>query len=157
VKGITARLRATKGRRLKREERENKAKVRDAAGMGYQAELEGRCRFPLCGCYERNLFVEVSHQKHKGMGGDPTGERSQPELMICLCNWRHKEAKFSVDKGNLRWIPLTDQGANGPVVWEMYLPDAGWFELAREVAIRVLGELTPRGLYILNDLANLRT
>lgn len=144
-KGITARRREAKNRRLKREERENKAKVRarDGAGRGHQAELYGRCRFPLCGCYMKNLFVEVSHQEHKGMGGDPTGERSTPEKMMCLCNWRHKEARFSIDKGTLRWLPLTDQGANGPVAWEINLP-SGWIEFAREIDVQILDVISPR-------------
>lgn len=157
--GGTAKRRAARDRKLKREERENKAfvRARDGDGHGHLARQTGRCRFPLCGCHERGFFVEVSHKFHKGMGGDPTGERSQPEVMICLCNWRHKEAKFSIDKKNLRWIPIDDvAGANGPVIWEMFLLDAGWFELAREVGVQILEALTPRGDTILNDLAGMR-
>lgn len=151
--GVTARRRASKGRKLKREERDNKALVRarDGAGHGRAMRITGRCRFPLCGCHERGLFVEVAHQCHKGMGGDPTGERSQPELMICLCNWRHKEARFSVDKGNVRWVPLTDQGANGPVAWEVKLP-SGWAAFAREIDVQILDAIEPRWQAVLAEL-----
>jgi len=170
--GPTARRRAAKGRRLKTAEGANKARVR--ARDGSQTPLQGRCRFPLCGCHMLGLFVEVSHQRHKGMGGDPTGERSLPAGMICLCNWRHKEAPVSIDRGRLRWVPLTDQGANGPVAWEMraiyteslmafladYLPHIPpgelWFTLARESAVQVLEPLDAQSRTLLADLARMR-
>ena len=160
--GITAQRRKAKHRRLARNEREHKAEARARDG-GPGFALTGRCRFPICGCARFNYagpgtpaFVEVSHLRHKGMGGDPTGERSQPELMICLCAWRHKESRFSVDKKNLRWVPLTDAGANGPVTWEMFRPCWGWAELARESAVQVLDRFAPGGEELLLDLAEMR-
>lgn len=121
--GITARLRRQKSGRLKRAENKNKEEVR---------ERDRVCRFPLCPCHQFNLFLEVSHREHKGMGGDPTGELSQPWRMILVCNWRHKESQWSIDKETIRWVPLTDRGSNGPVRWEAYL-GGGWRELAIEV------------------------
>jgi hypothetical protein len=37
--------------------------------------------------------------------------------MMLLCAPRHKEFKVSIDQGTLRWEPLTDDGASGPVQW----------------------------------------
>jgi len=166
--GITAKRRAAKSRKLKAAESAHKAEARARDGAGGD-ELTGRCRFPLCGCAGRAplgssrldgkgfYWIEVSHYvKHKGMGGDPTGARSHAKDLICLCNWRHKEGQFAIDHKNLRAVPLTDQGANGPVAWEMYLPESGWFELARELAVQVL-EPAPACLPILQDLAKMRT
>ena len=162
-KGPTAKRRAAKSRRLKAAENKNKAAVRARDGAG-GLELTGLCRFPTCGCHFEGgfgrpgskAFVEVSHQTHKGMGGDPTGDRSAPALMICVCNWRHKEARFSIDKKTIRWVPLTDAGANGPVAWEMFLDVSGWFELARESAVQVIESFTPAGVAILRDLAEMK-
>ncbi len=126
----TATLRRRKHDRLKHTEDKNKEFVR---------ERDRVCRFPLCPCFEFGLFLEVSHAEHKGMGGDPTGERSSPAGMLLVCNYRHKEAKYSLDKKTLRWLPLTDQGANGPIAWEIDLAVfsngvlAGWLELAHEI------------------------
>lgn len=111
------------------------------------------CRFPLCGCKRFQLALrEVSHSKHKGMGGNPAEDRSDPDSMVLLCDARHKANKFSVDRKTLRWKPLTKDGSDGPIAWEIdarelrsiqrtpaliflaiaQLPPTRWFELARE-------------------------
>jgi len=126
MKGPTARRRAAKAGRLKRAENKNKEKVRDR---------DRKCRFPLCPCHRFGLFLEVSHAEHKGMGGDPTGERSAPYLMLLVCNWRHKESRYSIDKKSLRWVPLTDRGSDGPIAWQARVPwlmGNDWVEIARE-------------------------
>lgn len=124
MKGPTARRRAARAGILKRAETKNKREVRNR---------DRTCRFPLCPCRRFGLFLEVSHADHKGMGGDPTGERSTPERMIYVCNWRHKESRVSIDKGLLRWVPLVaDKGSNGPVSWEMKVGE-DWRELAFEI------------------------
>src|SRR4030095_16608414 len=109
-KGPTARARATKARGLKTRENKNKQLVRDR---------DVYCRFPLCRCRQLAILPHVSHQVHKGMGGDPTGERSVPSLMIMLCAWRHREAPISIDNKTLRWRALTRAGAAGPVAWDV--------------------------------------
>lgn len=117
--------RRLKGWQLKAAENRHKQAVREWHGH--------RCRFVQCDCRRYNLFLEVSHLTHKGMGGDPTGERSQPDVMLLVCNWRHKESKYSIDKKRLRWQPLTAMGSRGPIAWEIFA-DGGWLELARESA-----------------------
>lgn len=96
------------------------------------------------------------------MGGDPTGERSLPAWMVYICNWRHKESKFSIDQKSLRWVPLTDAGANGPIVWSIDLGrfSAGtfaigtWVELAREYKIGAFEAITEPARKILESLAD---
>lgn len=134
----TAKRRARKSARLKRGENKNKEIVRDRDVI---------CRFPLCLCSMVGLFAEVSHRRHKGMGGDPTGERSATGLMLLVCNARHKDSKVSIDKGTVRWEPLTAAGADGPIVWWIDLgaisdtvPLGTWFEVGRET---VRGRLAP--------------
>lgn len=143
-------LRRRKTGRLKHRENKHKSFVRVRDHV---------CRFPLCPCGRFNLHLDVSHQEHKGMGGDPTGERSLPALMVLVCNWRHKEAKIAIDRGTLRWVPLTDQGANGPIAWEIEIGAfsggtlaRGWVELAREVEIGVLAPMLDAQRAILEHL-----
>lgn len=151
-------------------ERDNKREVR--------RRDQYRCRFPLCGCKALGLKLdarlEVSHDRHKGMGGDPGGERSIPKVMILLCLHRHQDGIFSRHKGTLRARPLNYQAGNdGPVIWEIDLAvweahagarpglrrlanaATGWLEVARE---RRIGELEPLAGYqaeILNRLAEM--
>lgn len=109
---------ATKKARLKmrqdraRDERDNKAKVR---------RRDRGCRFPRCGCRKLGLKLEarpeVSHDKHKGMGGNPSGDRSTTALMVQLCGHRHQDAPISRHKGTLRTRYLTDGGYDGAVAW----------------------------------------
>jgi len=158
-------------RGLKREKRlagenSNKAEVR---------RRDKYCRFPLCGCKRFQLALaptsrrgEVSHAKHKGMGGNPAADRSEPELMVLVCSARHKENVFSIDRHTLRWRALTKAGAEGPIAWEIDLHElrryrtggpllelalprhpGRWFELARETAIHVYEPQTPEQTIIL--------
>ncbi len=115
-KGPTAKRRAAKRRKI------------DAGELGAMQDARGRdeyCRFPLCGCRATGMIPrsfggfdsEVSHAKHRGMGGNPEGDRTVPALLLLVCNWRHKLSKFSIDQKTIRWVPLTADGANGPIRW----------------------------------------
>ncbi len=127
--------------------------------MEQARDRDGSCRFPLCGCRRHRFVLHVSHQKHRGMGGNPSFDRSDPALLMLLCAPRHRFNLFSVDKGNIEWRPLTDKGANGPVSWwadadclRHYLGLDQWaglcdetrmVQIAREVSPGVLVEPTP--------------
>lgn len=123
-----------------RRARKKRKRQRDAAERRQKQlcrDRDGGCRFPLCGC-RRYGVPEVSHSKHKGMGGNPAGDRSVSALMICLCGWRHRESRVSLHAETLRWEPLTDEGADGLVRWLIRRPelaDRVWVELAVEVEI----------------------
>lgn len=78
-----------------------------------------RCRFPLCGCFRRRLRLEVSHDRHKGIGGNPKGDRSLPPGLILMCWHRHQSGAFSRHRMTIRNVYLTDQGNDGPVAWEV--------------------------------------
>jgi hypothetical protein len=157
--------------RLAREERGHKdeARIRD----------KFRCRFPLCGCQRwldrpMKKVLTVSHDKHKGMGGDPTGERSRPPGLVTLCKWRHQDGKISRQAGNLRAVALTDRGNDGPIAWEIdltalkgvdarwfgpspgpVLGDSPWIEVARERDVQQLEPLLPWQRAVLEKLAEM--
>lgn len=130
------------------------------------------CRFPLCGCRKLGLGLvaspEVSHEKHKGAGGNRSGDRSMSTIMIWLCHHRHQAGVISRHKETLRTRYLTDRQADGPVAWEVDLVAirlcgaprsaaqvAEWFEVARETAIQHFEPPTDEQRAILRQLAEM--
>lgn len=164
--GPTATRRKRKRAKLTAAERANKDLVR---------ERDRHCRFPRCGCINAGHGLKgiptVSHDQHKGMGGDPTGDRSQPELMIVLCKWRHQDAPVSRHAMTLRTRYLTPEKNNGPLAFEvdlhavypgLYERSGVWFEVAREYWLGgvfappfTLEPLTDEQARILDDLAEM--
>jgi hypothetical protein len=117
------------------------------------------CRFPLCGCRKLGLRREVSHDAHKGMGGNPAGDRSDRRTMVLLCVHRHQHGAVSRHKGTLRAAYLTAKGYEGPVAWWVDLSEVGqppaWLEVARESAPGQLEPLTETQATILETLAKM--
>lgn len=99
-------------------------------------ERDGKCRFPHCRCSDSSLTrMEVAHRSgfHRGMGGNPTGDRSTTPLMLYLCHFRHQDASFSLHRGTLRWTPVDDAvGADGCIVWERKDAWNRWVPFAQE-------------------------
>lgn len=167
--GVTSRVeRRQKRANEKIDEEKNKREVR--------TRDKRRCRFPLCGCRRLKILAHVAHSKHKGIGGNPAGDRSAPELMILVCACRHRENVISLDRGTLCWRELKKgHGANGPVAWYVRaseLParlrsglrlfsfddDAGagpWAELFRETAIGVGVPMSGKAVAVLQWLATM--
>lgn len=127
-KGVTARARAAKSRRLKLVERDRMQDVREREDY--------TCRFPhRCG-----ITPEVSHQRHRGMGGDPSGECSDPRIMIAVCHVVHRTGRIALDRKNLRWVALTPAGADGPIEWQVKLGAVPGFVGGADDWIRVAVE-----------------
>lgn len=159
--GPTARARKAKSRKLTIGERVNKEKVRLRDDV---------CRFPLCGCkqghgHAMKRVPTVSHDRHKGMGGDPTGEASRPELMLLLCKWRHQDAPVSRHAGTMKTTYRTELKNDGPLIFAvdlfavypgLYSRPGAWLEVARESEPGVLEPLTLDGEQVLNDLAEMK-
>lgn len=122
------------------------------------------CRFPQCGCRRIRLRFEVSHVTHKGMGGNPAGDRSTTEGMVYLCTHRHQHGEISRHAGTLRARFLTGEGYDGPVEWWVNLeghidgrgPGAdSWFLLATESGVQQLETLTPAQQSVCDYLAKM--
>jgi hypothetical protein len=137
-KGPTAKRRARKRRSQTIGERVEKTKVR---------LRDGGCRFPRCGCRSNpnasalKKLLTVSHDFHKGMGGDPNGRVSIAALMIALCKWRHQDGRVSRHAGTMRTRYLTPDQNDGPLAFDvdlaalypgLYTTTGVWFEVARE-------------------------
>lgn len=126
------------------------------------------CRFPLCGCKRLGLALHASHQTHKGMGGDPTGERSTTAGLILLCGHRHQFGRISRHAGTMKAMPHSSaQGCDGPVSWYVRrdeIPDEAvptalfgqeWVCVADEVSPGRLAQPLPWQLVILKRLAEM--
>jgi hypothetical protein len=152
--------RATRGRQLKTTERSSKSEVR---------RLDRYCRFPRCGCSKKGYALAVAHLEHKGMGGNPKGDRSEIARMILVCAPRHRENPVSLDRGTVRLTPLTDAGTRGPCTWAVHVPSlklklaspwpgmqVEWMLLAIETAQHVFEPFTPEQLEVLNFLKGMK-
>ncbi len=94
-------------------------KAREQRTMETVRKRDAGCRFPLCGCRRRGIRLEVAHDEHRGIGGNPAGDRTDTSTMVQVCAWRHKEGIFSLDKKTLRWVPMSTLGANGSIQWQV--------------------------------------
>lgn len=103
--------------KIERFKRRQKRKTHEDAEKAKVRRRDKGCRFPLCECRKMNLALHASHRVHKGMGGSPKGEVDDEKNMIRLCVWRHQQGRIAVHRGTLKWDPLTEDGANGPVEW----------------------------------------
>ena len=63
-------------------------KQRETAEMRAVRRRDRKCRFPLCGCATFGLPLDCSHQQHRGIGGNPRGDRKRfpPKGEECLAN-----------------------------------------------------------------------
>ena len=52
--------------------------------------------------------------KHRGMGGNPKGDRTKLPLLVTLCREHHRR----FDSGKLKITPLTDCGADGLLMFQ---------------------------------------
>ena len=150
--------------------RKRKYQERQQAERGQMDVVRQRdrfCRFPLCRCANFRLQLEVSHQVHRGSGGNPAGDRSDPALMLLLCSARHRENIVSVDRGSVRWREIGRTVGGHPLVaWDvdrhalepLYTVRADppeWVEVAREAALHVYEPLTAEQRTILRRLAEM--
>ena len=154
AKGTLKRERAKRKRGRKSLELEQMQAVRDR---------DISCRFPMCGCRHLGTAFHVAHLRHRGIGGNPAGDRTQRAGMVLFCSTRHHDSIIALDRGTMICEPLTERGTDGPVRWliepfafaralqshegdvaflvRMRLSD-GWFILATETAPHVLEPLT---------------
>lgn len=99
----------------------------------------GKCRVPRCEYAKRELPVDPCHFTHRGMGGNPDGDRTTREQVISLCRIHHS----MFDRGDLDISPMTDAGADGPCAYSVRSESGRMEHIATET---VIGISTTRGL-----------
>ena len=152
-------------RKLKERQTKLDRKATERKSMNEVRKVDKTCRFPLCGCKKLGLAQHISHMQHRGIGGNPKGDRTQPENLIKLCFHRHQDGAVSIHRGTLKIEPLTDAGARGPVLFwvdtaSLSMPAIGaytgpWFLIASEIRPGVLEPLFPMQEHYLKELARM--
>lgn len=113
-----------------------------------------RCRFPLCRCHERGLALEVAHFRHKSMGGNPTMDRTTPDIMILVCSLRHQHGLWSMHRRTIFPWALTPDGFDGPVAWFVHKnDDVGWWCVWIESEPGVGREVSYQARFFLQGIA----
>jgi hypothetical protein len=72
----------------------------------------GKCRWPRCEF--KALAVEPAHMDHRGMGGNPSGDKTQRHKIIALCV-RHHDQFDGRAVPDIDIVPVyAEQGTDGP-------------------------------------------
>src|SRR5262245_30887310 len=87
------------------------------------------CRWFDC---RTGLVVEPAHRFHRGMGGNPAGDRTKRDSVIALCKRHHRQW----DHGQIDVDPVTDKGFDDRVAFYVRQGDE-WIHVATEKRIGV--------------------
>jgi len=111
---------ARRERRLKRVATEQKAMKGAKARDGQQ------CRNPKCPFKALKLPVDPCHAfQHRGMGGDPSGTRTEQKLIVSACRGCHG----LLDAKEIQVEPLDlERMADGPLAWYRKHAETGRLE-----------------------------
>lgn len=69
--------------------RKAKSKATEREIMNQARARDGGCRYP--GCRYLSVPIEVEHERHRGMGGNPNGDRTTQQTVISLCRNHHRQ------------------------------------------------------------------
>lgn len=98
-------------------ERRQKRRDRKAHELDVKAEVRQRdgvgCRWPRCEFATTNQTIDAAHIEAAGMGGDPKSIRMRRNNLIRICRSHHR-GPVSLHSGDLKIVPQTDQGTDGP-------------------------------------------
>lgn len=110
---------------LARRAKQAQQRTAERRTMDAARKRDGGCRYPGCPCRRQHLRVDVCHARHRGMGGNPSGNRTVTNILISLCLVRHGEW----DRGEIEITPQDRLlGFDGPA--DFYRrDDAGQLQL----------------------------
>lgn len=121
------------------ERKERRADAVAAEQKEMQAALkrdQHKCRWPGCSGKHRGLTlpIDAAHQRHRGLGGDPSGERTTRQTVLALCRRCH--GLWDACLTDIR--PLTGDGFDGPVAFYTQDMESGLMvHIASETTIGV--------------------
>lgn len=72
----------------------------------------GKCRWPGCDSATVGLRIDACHKRasHRGMGGNPAGDKTERSRIITLCQLHHRQ----YDTFEIGIDPLTAHEFSGP-------------------------------------------
>ena len=97
------------------------------------------CRYP--GCKEPKGVVHGAHLRHRGMGGNPDGDRTTRDTAITFCPRHHQ----LFDHADFDVTPMTPRGTDGPCEYRVWNPTTRVYDFyARESSQQVSEERNPQ-------------
>lgn len=125
-------------RREIHERREEQTDREDAILAEAKRRDRYACRYP--GCQEPKGVVHGCHLTHRGMGGNPEGDRTTKDTAITFCPRHHQlfdHADFTVE-------PVTPRGTDGPCEFAVWNPKTRVYDFyARESSQQLSEERNP--------------
>jgi len=98
------------------------------------------CRFPKCPFAKKGMLIDPAHfLQHRGMGGNPSGERTERTgQIVALCRRHHDD----LDKYGQIEIHVMDSAreADGPLAWYQRNNETGQMEHIYTEPIRYISE-----------------
>lgn len=105
-------------------QRKAKQKATENAIMAAVKGRDGRtCRFPKCEHMPKKPRLETAHMEHRGLGGNPKGDRTQSHKLITFCFIHHG----LFDRGLIEVDAVTAKGTDGPCAFYEKHPETGRF------------------------------
>lgn len=125
-------------------ERRGKKRTRKLAEEAVMAEAKRRdgnkCRWPRC---SYKLLVGAAHMDHRGMGGNPSGDKTERHKLIALC-LRHHDQFDGRTVPDVDIVPVSaEQGTDGPCSYFQRSESGRMEHIATE---RLIGVSSERGL-----------
>lgn len=114
-------------------DRKARQKAEEQRIMGLAKKRDGGCRWPHCDCRTKGYQIDPAHRRHRGMGGNPDGDRTRRELILSLCRPKHN----LWDAGLIDIIPRTSQDFDGPA--DFYVKDKETGEFMHVFSERLIG------------------
>ena len=86
---------------VKARDKQAKRRTAEDKEMRKARKRDNGCRFPGCDCKKKNLRIDVCHEKHRAMGGNPKLDRTTTDQLISFCLVRHGQW----DRGEFDVVP----------------------------------------------------
>jgi hypothetical protein len=123
-----------------RERRADRVAAEQAEMQAALKRDERKCRVPRCEYAGRKLPIDPCHQTHRGMGGDPTGNRTMQATIISLCRIHHG----MYDRGTLDIEHVTaSQQFDGPCAFYVETESGGMICIGVEKRVFLSTERKP--------------
>ncbi len=122
--------------KLERDARKATHKAHEQREMQAAKKRDKVCRFPRCP-FTKHLVLDPAHLRHRGMGGNPKGDRTTRDSVITLCRRHHDQ----FDRGDLEIEVLTPRGTDGPCMFSLRGESGRMEHIASE---RLIGITEPR-------------